>query len=73
MLMLLYKWPDDEQYAKSKLEVRKETMARSVLCVIGSIDTHYKSVHTCVNSPARGASCFRCPNPDILTTLFVVE
>ena len=41
MSMLLYKWPDGDPYAKSKLETRKETMARSVLCVIGSIDTQW--------------------------------
>jgi len=71
--MLLYKWPEDDQYARSKLKARKETMARSVLCVNGSIDAHYKSIHTCVNSPARGASCSWCPNLSIVTTLFVVE
>ena len=53
MLMLLYKWPDDEQYTRSKLEAKKEAMVRSVLCVIGSIDTHYKFIHSCVNSLAR--------------------
>jgi len=73
MLMLLYKWPDDGPYARSKLETRKETMARSVLCVIGSIDTHYKSIHTCVNSPALGVSCSWCTNLGIVTTLYMVE
>jgi len=71
--MLLYKWPDGEQYARSKLEAGKETMVRNVLCVIGIIDRHYKSIHTCVNSLAHSASCSWWPNLGIVTTLFLVE
>jgi hypothetical protein len=55
------------------LETRKETMARSVLCVIGKIDTHYKSIHTCVNSLTLCASCSWYTNLGIVTTLYMVE
>ena len=41
--MFLYIWPDDDLYSRSKLVARKETITKSVLCVIVNIDTHYDS------------------------------
>lgn len=44
--MFLYIWHDDDLYSRSKLVARKETITKSVLCVIINTDTHYDTLVT---------------------------
>jgi hypothetical protein len=39
--MLLYNWPHDNLHSMSKLPAR-QTVTKSVLCMIGNIDIHYE-------------------------------